>query len=416
MHTSREPDIANLFETGDARSNSLRLSGRSGTPEADSLDFLLDQHNGNGRVSTAPGASLGAHREATRSRRTERKSRKRARQRKTRGHFLFTVTILATALVAALLIVWLSGAMRDEVGPLRSAEPGKRMTPEQPAQVAPPPAEPANTAEPEPEPDFDTGRLWEELRRITGEGPGEYGVTVVEPKSGESVSMNADREFYAASLGKLPTLITLYRMAAEGELDLEEPMTMEPADVQSYGAGVLHLYPAGSTWPLKDLAYYLIKESDNTAWVMLNRRLGEDRIQEELDRIGAAHTDFSRITTTPNDVLLMLETISDPEYTSREHSEEMLDFMTGTSYEDRIPAGLPEDVRVAHKVGSDATSYADAGLVYYDNPETGSGWYFLVIIATGADEAVAREKMREISLESYRAMADPEAEPRPTVY
>ncbi len=50
----------------------------------------------------------------------------------------------------------------------------------------------------------------------------------------------------------------------------------------------------------------------------------------------------------------MLEKISDPRFTSEEYSREMLSFMTETSFEDRIPAALPESTRVAHKIGTHA--------------------------------------------------------------
>jgi beta-lactamase class A len=153
---------------------------------------------------------------------------------------------------------------------------------------------------------------------------------------------------------------------------------MLPGDIQGYGTGVLHTYPAGQTMTLRECARYLIRESDNTAWEMLNRRLGVDRVQGELERMGARNTDYWWAnTTTPGDVLLMLEKISDPRFTSEKYSQEMLSFMTETSFEDRIPAALPEGTRVAHKIGTHAASFGDDTLVF-----EGGRRYFLVVIAT----------------------------------
>jgi hypothetical protein len=42
----------------------------------------------------------------------------------------------------------------------------------------------------------------------------------------------------------------------------------------------------------------------------------------------------------------MLEKVADPSYTSPDLSAEMLDIMTGTSFEDRLPQPLPERARV----------------------------------------------------------------------
>ena len=40
----------------------------------------------------------------------------------------------------------------------------------------------------------------------------------------------------AASIGKLPPFVALYRGAARGELDLEEEISILPKDVQDYGS------------------------------------------------------------------------------------------------------------------------------------------------------------------------------------
>ncbi len=124
---------------------------------------------------------------------------------------------------------------------------------------------------------------------------------------------------------------------------------------------------------------------------MLTRRLSVARVQGELDGMGARDTDYWWAnTTTPGDVLLMLERISDPRFTSEEYSREMLSFMTETSFEDRIPAALPEDVRVAHKTGTHTACFGDAAVVFGG----GRRYYFLVVVATGVGEAQAREKIR----------------------
>ena len=79
---------------------------------------------------------------------------------------------------------------------------------------------------------------------------------------------------------------------------------------------------------------------------MLDRYLGRDYIRAELYRAGARSTEYwIPNTTTPNDVLLMLKKISDPSYTTPDLSAEMLDLMTNTDFEDRLPQPLPEGTR-----------------------------------------------------------------------
>src|SRR5918992_3571865 len=242
------------------------------------------------------------------------------------------------------------------------------------------------------------------LEQVAAEYPGTYGVVVYDPSSGKTVTLNADQRFLAASLTKLPVLLTLYRAAARGEMNLENEISMLPSDVQPYGTGVLYRYPVGYTMTLRECAEFMIKERDNTAWVMLNRYLGRRYIEAELNRIGATSTAYwIPNTTTPNDVLLMLKTIADPSYTTPALSAEMLDIMTNTSFEDRLPQPLPEGSRIAHKIGSYESTFSDAGIVF---PEESGGTgreYYIVVFSEGVSEGEAREAIQDISLETYRA-------------
>jgi beta-lactamase class A len=157
---------------------------------------------------------------------------------------------------------------------------------------------------------------------------------------------------------------------------------------------------------LRECADFLIKESDNTAEVMLNRSLEEERIEAELRRIGARSTDYwMPNTTTPNDILLVLRAISDPSYTSPKLSAEMLDIMTNTSFEDRLPEPLPEGTRVAHKIGSYESTFSDAGVVFPEGSGGTDQRYYVVVFSDGVTEAEARGTIHDVSLAAYRALA-----------
>jgi beta-lactamase class A len=255
-----------------------------------------------------------------------------------------------------------------------------------------------------------TDPLRRELEQIARAYPGTYGVVVLDPSSGERVGIDVDQRFDAASLGKLPVLMKLYRAAASGEVDLNDKISMQPSDVQAYGTGVLYTYPIGYTMTLRECARYLIQKSDNTAWKMLDRYLGRDNIRAELYRVGARSTDYwIPNITTPDDVLLMLEKIADPSYTSPELSAEMLDVMTNTDFEDRLPQPLPEGTRVSHKIGYFGTTYADAGVVFPAGARDASDAYFIVVMTSETGWSSSREAMQEMSLATYRILSEPDA-------
>jgi beta-lactamase class A len=274
------------------------------------------------------------------------------------------------------------------------------------------PAVKAQPVPPELPPQLTAQILRTRLEQVAAQYPGTYGVVVYDPSSGKTVALNGDQRFLAGSLTKLPVLFTLYKAAARGEVDLEDEISILPSDIQAYGTGVLYRYPnkypVGYTMTLRECAEFMIKESDNTAWVMLNRYLGRRYIEAELIRIGATSTAYwIPNTTTPNDVLLMLKTIADPSYTSPALSAEMFDMMTNTSFEDRLPQPLPEGTRVAHKIGSYGDTFSDAGVVFLKGSQSTEDAYFIVVIAEDTTEWTARSGIQDMSLATYRLLGEP---------
>ena len=254
----------------------------------------------------------------------------------------------------------------------------------------------------------DSQELRDQLEDIALGHEGVYGVAVLEPVSGTRISLGGDEEFMVASIGKLPVLATLYRASAQGELDLEEEIPVLPEDIRDYGDGELLTFPVDDFLSLRESAYRMVNYSNNITWSMLDRRLGAQRIRSELEEMGIRSSrysdDLSGYYTTPNDVLLLLEKISDPQYTSEELSEEMLDTMTETHLEDRIPERLPPDVRVAHKTGSYEENFGDAAIVFYRDSQGIERRYYLVVLSQGTSEYEARDAMQSISLAAYEAL------------
>src|SRR5918997_7133042 len=219
--------------------------------------------------------------------RTRRHARNQRRRQRRRGWPLLIFGLLLCLFVANYFL-WSSE---------RSAKTTAIATVDRPTSAKPPvPPAPARSHAVE--------ELRSKLLGISKSHAGTFGVVVFDPYSGETASLNADRRFVAASLSKLYALLTLYRAAARGELSLDDEITMRRSDVWAEGTGVLYKYPVGYTLTLRECAEFMIKESDNTAELMLNRYLGEETIEAELNRVGATSTEYSLPnTTTPKDVL-----------------------------------------------------------------------------------------------------------------
>lgn len=252
-----------------------------------------------------------------------------------------------------------------------------------------------------------------EVREISARYPGEYGVVVWQPSSGTRVSTNPDESFGAASLAKLPVMLALYRDAARERVDLEQRIEMSAAEIRG-GTGAMRNQPPGSFFTLRECTRYLMQESDNTAWRMLDNYLGNDRIRSEVASAGAGSTNYevARHSTTPDDTLKMLERISDPGYTSPQLSQEMLASMTDTSFENWLPQGLPPEASISHKIGILGGTFGDAGIVFPPKGQASAEPYYVVMLSKETTEPAASGAMQEVSLAAYRSLVDPDAEPR----
>jgi len=331
---------------------------------------------------------------AVQKRPLDRLKRKGGRKRFLEGRRRFLIGLsLVLAFAGSALALLLSGSLEE-------AEEGLERWPEEAVERG----VVARKEAPVP----DTVALRGEIEEVVRGHEGIYGVAVLDPDSGTEISLRGDEQFMAASIGKLPVLATLYRAAAQGEMDLQEEIPILPEDIRDYGDGKIPDFLAEEYLSLRESAYRMINHSDNVAWSMLDRRLGAERIRNELGEIGTEHSwysdDLYGYYTTPQDLVFLLEKISDPQFTSGELSSEMLNDMTDTHLEDRIPERLPLEVRVAHKTGTYEDNLGDVGVVFYEDWRGVVKHYYLVVLAIGAGEDEARDAIQNISQVVYEAL------------
>ena len=219
---------------------------------------------------------------------------------------------------------------------------------------------------------------------------GTYGVYVYNLTGKYFYGFNENEIFTAASLIKLPVILTLYQEAEKGNVNLETKYTLRQEDKRA-GAGSLLGRPVGTVYTYRKLAELMGKQSDNTAFTALKRILGEKKIQVTIDDLGMSKTSLPRNETTPADIGLFFRRLYGGSIVTREHRDEILGFLTDTIYEDRIPAGVPEGTRVAHKIGTETGIFSDGGIVFAPRP------FILVILSKSALEKEAKTALMEIT-------------------
>ncbi len=223
---------------------------------------------------------------------------------------------------------------------------------------------------------------------------GVYGFLVIRLNSGDSYGVSTNSRFQGASILKLPLMILAYRMDEEGSIDLETKYVLKNEDKVA-GSGVMYAAKAGTEYSYRELIKHMGKESDRTAYKVMKDVIGEEKLRNFLNEIGATNTDINTGFTTPGDIGIILQKIWNRELMNEENTIELLGFLTDTIYEDWITAGVPDGIKVAHKFGTDSGILADGGIVFAHNP------YILVIMGQEVTKSEADKVIPKISRNIY---------------
>jgi len=237
---------------------------------------------------------------------------------------------------------------------------------------------------------FDPGPVLAEIKDLTKGLLGTYGVYVYRFEDGQEYGFHQNEIFPAASLMKLPVILTLYQEAEMGRIDLDTEYKLLEKDKRG-GAGILQSRPTGEVYTYRKLTELMGQYSDNTANNVLVKILGPQKIQQTIDSLGMKKTNFVEYETTPWDVGLFFRKLYEGGVVNSQHKEEILKFLTKTGWEGRIPAGIPKEVRVAHKIGTEIGVFSDAGIVFSQKP------FVLVIMSKEARESEAKEALPKIA-------------------
>lgn len=237
--------------------------------------------------------------------------------------------------------------------------------------------------------------------------------------TGQRFFRNERETFHAASTMKVPVMLALFEAISRGELSLRQPVTVKndfvsildgshyALEAREDSDGELYTF-VGTSRPLEDLMRRMIVRSSNLATNILIEFVGAPNVMRLMKSIGAndikvlrgveddrAYHAGMNNTTTANDLLLVLKTVAERRAISPEASDAMLDILKAQEHNDGIPAGLPKEIRVAHKTGSITKISHDAAVVY---PDPHSRPYVLVILTRGISKGDDADRViREIS-------------------
>lgn len=267
-------------------------------------------------------------------------------------------------------------------------------------------------------------------RRVAQVKDAVVGVAFHDLETGDTLFINADDSFHAASTMKVPVLIELMRQVDAGTLRLDQgillanqfgsivdgsPYSLDAADDSDSSAYAR----IGSRVPLRELIDRMITRSSNLATNALIELVRADRVNATAHSLGARNIQVLRgvedgkafraglnNTTTARDLAVLLEGIERGTAASRSSCDTMREILLRQEFNTEIPAGLPPGTKVAHKTGWITGVLHDAAVVY----PAGRKPYVLVVLTRGIpDDKVARQLIADISRIVYTHATAPVA-------
>ena len=238
----------------------------------------------------------------------------------------------------------------------------------------------------------------------------------------DSLRVNADLSFHAASTMKVPVMIELFRRVDAGTLSLHQTVPIEntfhsivdgtPFSLDSASDSEFSLYHrAGGTATLAELNELMIAHSSNFATNIMIELLGAKTVNATAHSLGATRMTVLRgvedgkafaaglnNTTTARDLGVLLTGIERGTVASARSCAAMKTVLLQQEFSTEIPAGLPPGVRVAHKTGWITGTRHDAAIVY----PPGRAPYVLVVLTRNIPNVKdAQDLIASISRDVY---------------
>ena len=210
-------------------------------------------------------------------------------------------------------------------------------------------------------------------------------IYVWEYENGKYIDINANKQYSAASIIKLPVLVRLFKSIESQQLTVYDDMILTDY-YKSPGSGDLQYAQTGAKYTIDALAKTMIQDSDNTSTNMIMSKLGGmDDINTGLRDWGISQTyvrtwlpDLNGTNkTTAKDMAKILYNLDNPGFLNINSREYITDYMSHVKNNKLIAAGLGEGALFMHKTGDIGTMLGDAGIVYAPNGKK----YIIVILA-----------------------------------
>ncbi|OGL29846.1 hypothetical protein A3D14_02595 [Candidatus Saccharibacteria bacterium RIFCSPHIGHO2_02_FULL_47_12] len=222
--------------------------------------------------------------------------------------------------------------------------------------------------------------------------------------TGTAIRSNENSQLAGASLLKLPTIISLYKAAEEGRINLGQVVSIKKEWLDDR-FGDLWKRGEGAKITLAKAVRYALVDSDDTAIKTIRGVLGSmipdnQTVLSQLD-VDFPYTIDGQSKVSSRDYAAVMKCLYLSCYLNRENSQEILSQLADAPDFNRIAKPIPDNLKVAHKIGVFGSEVqSDCGIIYIPNRP------YLVCILIKGPSVVVDQHMQALSKLVYDYVSD----------
>ena len=272
----------------------------------------------------------------------------------------------------------------------------------------------------------DYDNLENKITNLLKSHEGTFAVALKNLDDGNTILINENEIFHAASTMKTPVMIELFKKKHNGEVSFDDSLQIKNEfksivdgskfELSSFDDSDENIYKnLGEYISIRELIFDMITKSSNFCTNLLIDYIDVKDVNKTMRDIGAENINVLRgvgdlkafdkslnNTTSAKDLLIIYEKLAMGSLINPSISNEMVEILKNQVYKDIIPKYLPKNIEVAHKTGWISGVRHDSGIVFLENGEK----YILILLSKNLEDDIeGAEFLAKISLEIYNYLS-----------
>lgn len=218
--------------------------------------------------------------------------------------------------------------------------------------------------------------------------------------TGTSIGVNEKNDFNIASLGKVPLAMAFYLNKEQNEVDLSKKVRIKPEYINK-SSGSLWNSGVGTEISFEEAIRFMLEESDNTAANLLADYVTAQDYEDVYKALDIPFPADHNNSINAKGFSSIIKALYFSAVLNKEDSEKILELLTKTIYKNKLPAGVPPNITIAHKIGFWGENlYSDCGIVYIPQRP------YLLCMISHSTEDEAENRMKTISAMVYKYVSE----------